>query len=423
MSKGASPDDLQGARKRKSRGRGRANGEGSIFPYRNGFAAYVWVTTPDGQRKRKWAYGKTRTETHEKWLKLHAAAKQGPVATKSPTLAGYLSYWLREVVDPNLAPATAANYDMFVRLYIVPELGRKRLDKLTVQDVRTWLNGLRERCQCCAQGKDERRTRSDQRCCAIGDCCEQLASDRTIRDAWTVLRAALNNAVREEIIPRNVAGLLRVPKPRRRKVKPWSVDEARQFLESARKRRDPLYPAFVLILVLGLRRGEMLGLRWDDVDLDKAELTVGWQIQRIRGQLLHRETKTESSDAVLPLPDICVTALSEREKDQAAARDRAEEPWPDLGLVFTTRNGQPIEPRNFNRSFVTACEKAGVPQIPVHATRKTCASLLVAMDVHPRVAMQILRHSQISVTMNVYSEVSAEATRKALKRLGKSLGS
>ncbi|GAA3948334.1 hypothetical protein GCM10023085_33250 [Actinomadura viridis] len=90
----------------------------------------------------------------------------------------------------------------------------------------------------------------------------------------------------------------------------------------------------MLILVLGLRRGEMLGLRWDDVDLDKAELTVGWQIQHIRGQLLHRETRTESSDAVLPLPDICVTALSEREKDQAAARDRAEEPWPDLGLVF-----------------------------------------------------------------------------------------
>jgi integrase len=179
----------------------------------------------------------------------------------------------------------------------------------------------------------------------------------------------------------------------------------------------------VLILVLGLRRGEMLGLRWQDVDLDGAELTIGWQIQRIRGELLHRETKTESSDAVLPLVDICAAALRDRAKDQAKARDAAGDDWPDLDLVFTTRTGQPIEPRNFNRSFTTACAKAGVRKIAVHTTRKTCASILVAMDVHPRVAMQILRHSQISVTMNVYSEVSSEATRKALKRLGKRLDS
>jgi len=419
----ATPEEPEGGKKRKNSRRSRANGEGSIYPYRNGYAAYAWVTTPTGERKRKYVYGKTREIVHDKYVKLLSSARQGPVDTKSPTLASYLAYWLREVVDPNLAPATAANYDMFVRLYIVPELGKKRLDKLSVQDVRTWLNGLRDRCQCCAQGKDERRAKDERQCCAVGDCCEQFASDRTVRDAWTVLRAALNNAVREEVLPRNVAALLRVPKPRRRKVKPWTVDEARKFLEAARTRRDPLYSAYVLILVLGLRRGEALGLRWEDVDLDGGELTVGWQIQRIRGQLLHRETKTESSDAVLPLPDICATALREREKDQEAAREASGKDWADLGLVFTTRTGQPIEPRNFNRSFVAACRKAGVRQIPVHATRKTCASLLVAMDVHPRVAMQILRHSQISVTMNVYSEVSSDATRKALKRLGRSLDS
>lgn len=423
MAKTAPAEEPEDGKKRTTRGRGRANGEGSIFPYRNGYAAYVWVTTPEGKRLRKWAYGKTRDDVHEKWLKLHQAANRGPVVTKAPTVADYLTYWLREVVDPNLAPATAANYDMFVRLYIVPELGKKRLDKLAVRDVRTWFNELRELCQCCAQGKDERRTKGERKCCAIGDCCEQLASERTVRDAWTVLRAALNNAVREELIPRNVAALMRVPKPRRRKVKPWSVDEARKFLESARKRRDPLYAAYVLILVLGLRRGEMLGLRWADVDLDDAELTIGWQLQRIRGELLHRETKTESSDAVLPLVDICAAALRDREKDQDAARDAAGDDWPDLGLVFTTRTGQPIEPRNFNRSFATACTKAAVRRIPVHATRKTCASILVAMDVHPRVAMQVLRHSQISVTMNVYSEVSSDATRKALKRLGRRLDS
>jgi integrase len=119
--------------------------------------------------------------------------------------------------------------------------------------------------------------------------------------------------------------------------------------------------------------------------------------------------------------DICETALRDRAKDQQDARSSAGTDWHESGLVFSTRTGQPVEPRNFNRSFATACRKAGVRPIPVHATRKTCASLLVALDVHPRVAMQILRHSQISVTMNVYSEVSSAATRKALKRLGNRL--
>jgi integrase len=136
--------------------------------------------------------------------------------------------------------------------------------------------------------------------------------------------------VRDEAISRNVAALMRVPKPRRRKVKPWSVEEARKFLEAARKRRDPLYPAYVLILVLGLRRGEMLGLRWEDVDLDKSELAISWQIQRIRGQLLHRETKTESSDAVLPLVDICETALRDRAKEQQKYAQQPEEAGTNL---------------------------------------------------------------------------------------------
>lgn len=368
----------------------RANNEGSIFPYKDGWAGYVWVLTPEGKKTRKWCYGKTREETHEKWLKLHEQARRGPVATKSPKLADYLAYWLREVVEPNLAPATAATYETFCRLYLGPILGKKQLEKLTVRDVQTWFNQLKTTCQCCAQGKDERR--SKQKCCALGKCCKQIASERTIRDAWTILRAALNNAVREELLSRNVAALRRVAKPRRRKVKPWSVDEARQFLESARTRHDPLFAAYVLILATGLRRGEVLGLRWQDVDLDNAEMTIAWQLQRVRGQLHHRETKTEASDAVLPLIDVCVSALKGRREDQDRSREAAGEEWTETGLVFTTRTGRPVEPRNFNRSFAKAVAHAKVRSIPVHATRKTCASLLVALDVHPRIAMQILRH-------------------------------
>lgn len=116
------------------------------------------------------------------------------------------------------------------------------------------------------------------------------------------------------------------------------------------------------------------------------------------------------------------TALKAWRQVHADAREAAGESWQETGLVFTTASGRPIEPSNLRRSFTRACLRAEVRKVHVHATRKTCASLLVALDVHPRVAMQILRHSQISVTMNVYSEVSSEETRKALRRLGDHLG-
>ncbi|GGS73406.1 site-specific integrase [Planobispora rosea] len=409
--------------------RKRANGEGSVFPYKDGWAGYVWVTTPEGKKTRKWAYGKTREETHEKWLKLHELARKGPVTTTSPKLGDYLAYWLKNVVEPNLAPKTAANYEMFSRLYIVPALGSKRLDKLTVRDVQTWVNKVRSSCQCCAQGKDAARPEKHsnpkrrRHCCAVGKCCTSTPSDWTVHDAYMTLRAALSNAVREEILSRNVAANVKMSVPRKRKVRPWSVEEARAFLESARTHEDPMYPVYVLVLVLGLRLGEALGLRWEDVDLGNAEMTIGWQLQRVAGQLLHRQTKTDASDATLPFPEIVTTALRARRRAHDVAREAAGDSWQETGLVFTTASGRPVEPSNFRRSFARACDRAGVRKVNVHATRKTCASLLVALDVHPRVAMQILRHSQISVTMNIYSEVSSEETRKALKKLGDRLDS
>ncbi|MER7209961.1 tyrosine-type recombinase/integrase [Streptosporangium sp. NPDC000239] len=139
-------------------------------------------------------------------------------------------------------------------------------------------------------------------------------------------------------------------------------------------------------------------------------------------QLLHRETtKTDDSTASLPLLGLCVTALKHRQHVQEDARKAAGEKWQDSDLVFTTRNGTPIEPRNFNRAFEAHCLRASVPTIRVHDTRHTCASLLAALDVHPRVAMRVLRHSQISMTMGVYTQIPSPETRKALDRLNQRL--
>ena len=326
------------------------------------------------------------------------------------------------MIEPDYAPQTVSIYETFSRLYIIPGLGNLRLDRLSVRQVRTWLAELRSTCQCCAQGKDAERKPEKRRCCAVGKCCESRLSEYTVQAILRAFRSALSNAVREEMIPKNVASLVRVSKPRKsRRVKPWTVEEAQQFLASAREADDSLYAAFVLILVLGLRRGEVLGLAWELVDLDQAELFVGEQLQRVSHKILRRETKTEASEAPLPLPAICVAALKLRKKQQDAARRAHSERWTDTGLVFTTRYGTPIEPRNFNRSFDYRIARAAVRRINVHGTRKTCGTLLAALDVHPRVAMQILRHSRIAVTMEIYTEATSKATRDALKRLGDEL--
>jgi integrase len=338
--------------------RRRHNGEGSIFPRGNGYAAYVWVTTPAGRRQRKYVYGKTREAVHARWIELAQEASRGPVASSIPKLGAYLYRWLDEVVQPNLAPLTYATYETLVRLYIVPGLGQIRLDRLRVRDVQTWLNSLASTCQCCAQGKDARRAAKDPdraRCCAKGECCHGNASPRTIKDLRTVLRSALSTAMSDELIDKNVAALVKAPKIRQRKVVAWSSEEARQFLESARADNDSLYAVYVLILVLGLRKGEVLGLTWPAVDLPNQELTIGLQLQRVRRELLLRETKTDSSDAVLPLPDLCIAAIRLQAARQDAERDAAAEAWrgkPDgEGLVFTGRYGTPIDPRTLNRRF------------------------------------------------------------------------
>jgi integrase len=272
-----------------------------------------------------------------------------PGAPGGRALEKFLNYWLKEIVQPNLAPKTHQKYELFSRLHIIPYLGAKRLDKLQVQDIRQWLNKLSSICQCCAQGKDAARSEDKRRCCAVGKCCHEVLSAETRKDARNVLRAALTGAIEDQVITRNPAAVIRLPTRRepRRKRRSWTVDEARQFLESARHDDDVLYAAYILVLVLGLRKGELLGLTWEHVDLDRAELYVGEQIQRVGRQLIRSRTKTESSEAPLPLPDLCVTALKLRQQQQDADRERAGRGWLDTGLVFTTRHGTPIEPRNF----------------------------------------------------------------------------
>src|SRR5262249_41688133 len=156
-----------------------------------------------------------------------------------------------------------------------------------------------------------------------------------------VLRVILSQAITDGLITRNVAAYVKLPTTRKRRRPAWTSEQARRLLESARHDNDPHYAAYVLVLVLGLRKGELLGLAWEDVDLDTGELTIAWQLQRIGARLIRRETKTDTSDSVLPLPDICVTALRAHHE---ATKDREVVVGPDWQgnrPIFTTGFGTP----------------------------------------------------------------------------------
>jgi integrase len=173
-----------------------------------------------------------------------------------------------------------------------------------VKDIRQWLNRLGSICQCRVQGKDAARPELKRRCCAVGKCCGDFLSPGSRKDTRNVLRAALTCALEEQIITQNPAAVIRLPSWSNpgRKIRPWTSDEARQFLESARSESDGLYAAYVLLLVLGLRKGGLLGLAWEMVSFDTAELYVGEQLQRVGRQLLRRPPKLRDRKRRSPSP-------------------------------------------------------------------------------------------------------------------------
>jgi integrase len=336
------------------------------------------------------------------------------------TVAEYLTYWLREVVREDRRPKTYQGYEGVARLHLVPGLGKKRLGKLTAQDVRMFVTRVRQECQCCKRGWDA--ARPEPICCAreTRQCCGTKLSPRMVQSIHAVLRNALEAAVREELIPRNVAKLVRVPAPRYKVNRGLTVSQAKDTLKAAAAHR--LAALYILALFLGLRRGELLGLRWQDVDLDDAKLEVVQTLQRVSGSLRLVPPKTEDSARTVPLPLPCVEALREHKKRQFAERADAWRDWEDHGLVFPSRRRTPMEPDNLRRSWTAIRTEAGLGAIRFHDLRHTGVTLLLDLGTPPHVVREIVGHSDIEVTMTIYAHVSLDEKRKALGKLGEALG-
>ncbi|WP_314409703.1 tyrosine-type recombinase/integrase [Streptomyces kroppenstedtii] len=375
----------------------RPNGGGTISKRADGrYMGRAYVTDTDGNRVRKTVYGGTWDEANEKLGKLQDQERHGvPVPSRTWSLGEWLAYWLQHIVEPDSEHNTYVKYESKVRLYLVPHLGKKSLIKVTPAQVRAFMATLK-------RDKVPAPTRFE---------------------VLRVLRNALNRAIREELLTRNVALLVDMPKVSKDKGRAWSAREAIAFLRSTRAHR--FYAACVLVLVLGLRRSEVLGLRWQDIDFEGRQFTPTKQVQREKGKgLILKDLKTESSTAVLPLPEFCARALEERRTLQDLERQIVGDDWrqePDHDVIFSSERGGLTDPVGFSRAFNALVKRAGVRRITVRLARHTCGTLLAFLKVHPKVAQTILRHSQISMTMDVYTHVVGSDQREATAMLAELL--
>jgi len=186
---------------------------------------------------------------------------------------------------------------------------------------------------------------------------------------------------------------------------------------SGRHGCDPLYPAFVLLLAYGLRRGEVLGLRWEDVDLVEDVIRVEWQLQRANGQLRRAPVKTDAGQRTLPLLPIARDALLDLALWQSNARRRAGSNWQESGYVFTTRTGQPVEPGDLVRSFKRITRQVGLRPIRLHDLRHGMAQFLKKLRTAPNDAKEILGHARITTTLAIYTTGDEDDQRSALDRV------
>jgi integrase len=399
-----------------------ANGEGTVYQRKDGrWEAKTYLLVPGGTRRRVSVYADTRREAQEKLAEKTAASRRGlPTRTRIPTLADYLNWWLTEVEAPRVRPSTLELLRSTVDVHLTPGLGRVQLDKLSIADVRRFVTKLQTTCQCCAQNKERRR--HVPRCCAIGQCCGMRLAPTTVHRIYQVLVAALSHAVREEYLHRNVAALVQVPTGRDgRKPRALTLEQAKALLEAASDHR--LYAMIHLALLTGMRRGELLGLRWDDIDFEEGTLTVTQTLQRlVNVGIIFTPPKTPTSHRTIALTDSVLAVLRHHQRRQNRERALLGARWQESGLVFTARNGKPIDPYSLAAIFDRFRTIAGLPHFRMHDLRHTTATLLGEAGNELHVISAVLGHAHLNTTADIYSEIRPATRRAALTALEQALG-
>ena len=353
------------------------------------------VEAPDGP-KRRTLYGKTRKEAADKLAKALADRSGGIVVDdKNMSVGQYLDAWLAGCVRGTIRGSTFSRDAYLVANHAKPTIGRVKLKNLNALH----LQGLyRER-------------------------LDSGLSGSTVQKIHHVLHKALAQAVRWDLIPRNPADAVKAPTPTPKEMRPLSAVEARRLLGAARG--DRLEALYVLAVHTGMRSGELLGLKWADVDLESGTIRVRRTLTRTEDgkRLTLGEPKTKKSRRTVRLTPRAAEALGGHRARQAEEKLRAGGLYGDRGLVFAGETGGIVNPSNLrNRSFRPLLGRAGLPRITFHDLRHTCASLLFQRNVHPKFVQELLGHASIAITLDTYSHMLPGMGGEAADAIGEVLG-
>lgn len=380
----------------------RGNNEGTIYQLPDGrWIAMLSLGWRNGKRWRKAVFGTSREEADRKLTKAKRDRDQSlPLdIDERQTLEQFLRHWLTNWASAAVRPRTFESYQSMINLHITPELGHVRLTKLGPQQIQTFLNRK-------VSEKDENR--------------RLRFSPRTVQIMHATLRRALGHAEKWGLVWRNVAKLVDSPRGHRYEIRPYDADEARAFVQAIKGHR---FEALFCVAMLGLREGEQLGLKWEDsVDLDAEVLHVRQALQRINGKLERVDLKTDKSRREVPLPRFALAALRRHRARQLEERLAMGADWKETGFVFTTTIGTPLDARNIHRIFVKLLTDTKLRRIRYHDLRHTAASLLHTEGVSIKDIQEILGHSLLSTTADVYTHLFAKARRDAVTKIDEVLG-
>ncbi|KIL80154.1 tyrosine-type recombinase/integrase [Bacillus badius] len=351
------------------------------------YATELGTDPVTGTRKRKKKRGfKTKKEAEKALALVEAEVLKGTYFEQSNILfKDHLTDWFKTKKN-SINIQTAQTYQSYLKNRVIPQLGCIKLAHLTPKLLQDYVNNL----------------------------IEEGLSSSTIKKAYNVIKASLDFAVDMELLSSNPAKKIQLPKERKAKITVWELNDVRTFLEVAAHHR--WYIAFHLAITTGMRRGEILGLRWKDIDLEKGVLYVRQTLSKDEKQFL-TGAKTISGVRSIKLSKETVVILKKHKATISKAKLKCGPAYEDYDLVICTAGGTPVNPENLKRSYMQLIQQAGVPKIRFHDLRHTHATMLLSQGVHAKVISERLGHSNIKTTLDIYSHVLPNMQQEAANQI------
>ena len=383
----------------------RDKGDGSIRMKPNGSyeARYSYTDETTGKRINKSVYAPTQSEVKRKLKELIKQIEDNEnddlyVKPNTLTFGEWLDTWMNEYKKNSVRPATYSSYDNNIKLHIRPALGNIEIQKMRPDHVQTLLNSL---------------TR--------GNTKKPALAPWTVLKVKNIISGALEQAIRNQIIPYNPAKAAIPPKLKQREIRVLSQDEQKQFIEAVKGHR--LEALYILALATGMRRGELMAITWDCVDWENNQIAVKGSISRIKDpdtnitELRYSEPKTKSGRRYIPILPNMKPILLKHKDQQEEEKSQAGSAWNKRNLVFCSNVGTPLEPRRIATTMNKITDKAGLPRFTFHALRHSFATRMLEANVPAKVVQDVLGHSDVTLTLNTYSHVMGSTAHDQMSKI------